>query len=82
MADYTATGNPDIINKAFTGSTTINIQDYIIDYLRIKDEYISDNIRTKEDATILYNELKPIYDAGLLPAKYNNEFQELENFIT
>lgn len=29
----------------------------------------------------LYNKLKPIKDAGLIPPKYDDEYQQLENYI-
>ena len=35
----------------------------------------------KEQATELYIDLQPIYEAGLLPAEYEDEYQQLENFI-
>lgn len=28
-----------------------------------------------------YNRIKPIKDAGLLPSKYDNEYQQLENLV-
>lgn len=34
-----------------------------------------------EQAVQLYNDVKPIKDAGLLPLKYNNEYQQLKNYI-
>ena len=37
--------------------------------------------RLDEDAVNLYNDLKPIKDAGLLPLKYDDEYQQLENYI-
>lgn len=32
-------------------------------------------------AVILYNNVKPIKDAGLLPSKYDDEYQQLENYV-
>ena len=32
-------------------------------------------------AKALYEVLKPIYNAGLIPSKYNDEYQQLENYV-
>lgn len=37
--------------------------------------------RIKNEARILYRDVKPIFDAGLLPEKYEDEYLQLENFI-
>lgn len=29
----------------------------------------------------LYNKIKPIYDAGLFPSKWNTQYQQLENYV-
>lgn len=39
----------------------------------------TDNLRRSVE--VLYNELKPIQDAGLLPSKYDDEMTQMENFI-
>jgi hypothetical protein len=33
------------------------------------------------EITALYYRLKPIYEAGLLPSKYEDEYQQLESFV-
>ena len=65
-----------------SGMTTIDIQGYVNRYLEIKGRYQTNLAQTKQEATLLYEELKPIFDAGLLPAKYNAGFAELEAFIS
>lgn len=108
MADYTASGDPNIINKETSQGTTINLAEYITIYQGLKADYqavkklkdIPDQdtldfwnaevtingqlaIETiKGQATLLYRDLKPIKDAGLLPAIYDDEFNTLETFIS
>lgn len=36
----------------------------------------------KEKASILLEKIKPIYEAGLLPDKYKDEYQQLINFVS
>lgn len=82
MADYTQTGDPNIIDKTWTGATQINIENYVNRYLEIKNDYLDGIQRSKDDATKLYNELKPIYDAGWLPTGYTTQYNQLETFVT
>lgn len=54
--------------------------------LRAYNEQIGDLINYETEilkikATALYNQLQPIYDAGLLPAQYNDEYAQLVAFI-
>lgn len=37
--------------------------------------------RLKVQAASLYHDLKPIHDAGLLPSRYEDEYNQLESFI-
>jgi hypothetical protein len=82
MAEYTATGDPNIINKTFTGTTQIDIERYVERYLEIKQDYQNNIAATKADAGKLYAELKPIYDGGLLPSGYTTQYNQLETFVT
>ena len=45
----------------------------------IENQSLEQGIRVS--AEVLYNDLTPIVDAGLLPAKYQDEYDELEQFI-
>lgn len=82
MADYIQTGDENIIQKIYTGTTNINLSDFIQRYQDIKQEYLDGIARTKVDATILYNDLKPIYDAGWLPSGFTTQYNQLEAFVT
>lgn len=82
MANYEQTGDSNIINKIFTGTTQVNISDFIQRYQDIKQEYLEGIARTKADATVLYNDLKPIYDSGWLPTGFTTQYNQLETFVT
>ena len=41
----------------------------------------ADKERLDAQAVKVYNQIKPIKDAGLLPSKYDNEYQQLENYV-
>jgi hypothetical protein len=43
---------------------------------------VLENVDLETRITVLFYRLKPIYEAGLLPSKYNDEYQQLENFVT
>lgn len=40
-----------------------------------------DKERLDEQSVKLYDEMKPIKDAGLLPSKYDDEYQQLESYV-
>lgn len=42
---------------------------------------VSEEAAIRADAKILYNMLIPIYNAGLIPSKYNDELLRLKNFV-
>jgi hypothetical protein len=77
MATYSGTTDPNIVNKYFTGTTEINLSNYLTRFNALKDGYLE----IKESASKLYDELKPIYDAGLLPTGYTTQYNQLENFV-
>ena len=82
MADYTPTGDPNIIEKIYTGTTQIDLTQFIDRYLDIKNEYLEGIARTKADAAKLYVDLKPIFDGGLLPSGFTTQYNQLEAFIS
>ena len=45
-----------------------------------EDAYIRNNI--KKGAQKLYDQVKPVYDAGLLPIAYDAQYFQLETFVT
>ena len=81
MADYYQTGNANVISKVYTGSTQVNLSDYLQRYQDIKEEYLNGITRTKADATVLYNDLKPIYDAVWLPTGFTTQYNQLQAFV-
>jgi hypothetical protein len=41
-----------------------------------------DDKKSLDDKAVeLYNEVKPVKDAGLLPSKYDDEYQQLESYV-
>jgi len=82
MANYSPTENPDVVNKVYTGSTSIDLQGYADEYQRIKEDYLRGIATAKADARKLYTDLKPIHDLGLLPSKFNTAYAQLEAFIS
>lgn len=49
--------------------------DHWNEYIDIENQDLENNIRA------LYYNIKPIYDAGLLPTKYHDEYNQLETFV-
>jgi len=50
--------------------------------LEIYNRYVDDSLRdTNSSIFELYAKVKPIKDAGLLPSKYDDEYQLLENYV-
>jgi len=45
------------------------------EFIELENADLETNIRS------LYLRLKPIYEAGLLPSKYEDEYQQLETFV-
>ena len=43
--------------------------------------YEIDKAQLDERTALLYSLISPIYDASLLPSKYNNEYVQLENYV-
>ena len=82
MANYLETGDPNIIQKVFTGITTINLGGFISRYNEIKTQYLEDISVAKTNASKLYTDLKPIYDAGFLPTGFTTQYLQLETFVT
>ena len=39
-------------------------------------------LEIKNRAFVLYNRIKPIYDAGLLPDRYHIRYLQLETYVT
>jgi len=44
-------------------------------------EVVADKDRLDNEVIILYNEAKAIRDVGLLPSKYYDEYDQLENYV-
>jgi len=40
-----------------------------------------DKIRFDEEAVLMYEEITAIKNAGLLPSKYDDEYQQLEDYV-
>ena len=40
-----------------------------------------EKVRLDEQAVLMYNEITAIKDAGLLPSKYDDEYQQLEDYV-
>lgn len=47
----------------------------------VDDRNTDEKARLDNQAVDLYNEAKAIKDAGLLPLKYHDEFERLENYV-
>ena len=82
MATYTPTGNPDIINKAYSATTTVNIRDFIDRYQQIKQDYLNAIDNAKADGQKLLDDLQPIYVAGLLPSGFTTQYNQLVAFVS
>ncbi len=104
MAEYSATGDPDVVDKTTTKTVTLTISNGVDKYLELEqrwlnriqaktvpdqetlDYYNESFVDTEEEiirieAQQLYNDMNPIYEAGLLPPQYEDEYFRLKNFL-
>lgn len=77
MATYSGTTNPDIIDKYYSGVTQVELRKYFDVYQSLKRDYLE----LKDRADLLYADLEPINNAGLLPTGYTQQYNQLVNFV-
>ena len=77
MATYSGTTDSDVVVKYYSGSTQINLREYLDRFQILKDSYL----QLKSSASELLDELQPIYNAGLLPSGYTTQYNQLDNFV-
>lgn len=77
MADYSATGDPDVVQKTWSGTTQIVLREYLSTFSILKNDYLE----LKSKANDLYADLLPIYNAGLLPTGYTTQYNQLVAFV-